>query len=622
MVFLVVVALWRTLDWWLWWRDKLLISRAIAQNEELLASESAQENSQPLVLVDGIAPFFQPETFELMADPETGVFSINWSKIPFEELEQISNQDEVWQRIHLDWIEYLEYVQALGVTAITVDDLVHLVGHPAYPPELQTYIIQYQDRYGKLFAEAHNRNLDVFVTTDIISTSAHTSYESRNVESAASLFRSQVTQLLEVFPEVSGVIIRIGESDGQDVGGRFTSQLVVKTPQELEYLVSQSIPVFEQHDLTMILRTWSHGSYPVGDLFWNYRTYHRALSDIESDNFIVSAKIGPNDFFRHLDLNPVLKAPQHQVIAEFQPKQEYEMMAGLPSFLGYEYARNLSQLAENPRLAGISLWLQTGGWGSTPARAYFDDSTWMTDLNARVLMSLFRAEAVDTAQLVDSTLYDICLELAWCSDPKGLLVLAESSDQVVLNLLYVSDQPRYVRRIMIPPVTWTYWNQVLIDSPLSFATTLMTSDHQAVLERLPEVLSSAETLQQQMQEFNLSSADDTFVTDTALLLSSSLRVVLENDSSEKEKLEALSTTYSQMYPHAYRVEFGQEFGSEILIRYLWPVVTRSQPRYRVIDYVFQSPPVSAGFRWLVSRYQSDVPEFAQENTPSYELLFY
>ena len=173
-----------------------------------------------------------------------------------------------------------------------------------------------------------------------------------------------IDRFFEDFPEVSGLILRIGESDGLDVdGGDFRSELILRKASEVRRMLSQLLPIFETHDRSLIFRTWTVGAYSIGDLMWHRRTLARALQGIESPALILSMKYGESDFFRYLPLNPKLL---RHVVAQDR---------GTPDPPGVRGLRRVSLLCraglrairlwnwpKRENVVGISVWCQTGGW--------------------------------------------------------------------------------------------------------------------------------------------------------------------------------------------------------------------------------------------------------------------
>src|SRR5215203_3700584 len=114
----------------------------------------------PLLLCDGLGPFFGGRD----AAPGTAV---NWSKIPFAELERDGALDP--DRVELVLAEFDRYVAAmaaLGCTAVAIDDLAHLAVHDWYPAPLRRKLADYARLYQRAFAAIAAHGLRLFVLTD------------------------------------------------------------------------------------------------------------------------------------------------------------------------------------------------------------------------------------------------------------------------------------------------------------------------------------------------------------------------------------------------------------------------------------------------------------------------
>jgi hypothetical protein len=141
------------------------------------------------------------------------------------------------------------------------------------------------------------------------------------------------------------------------------------------------LPVFEARDTVLIVRTWTLGAYPIGDLMWNRRTYDAVFGDVASRYLIVSLKYGDTDFFRYLDVNPLFFHGPQQKIVEFQCRREYEGMGEYPSFVGWLHARYLTALRERScNLVGMFA-IQAGGWAPFRRLAFCGDGSIWNELN-------------------------------------------------------------------------------------------------------------------------------------------------------------------------------------------------------------------------------------------------
>ena len=134
------------------------------------------------------------------------------------------------------------------------------------------------------------------------------------------------------------------ESDGLDVKDEVRSRLHVRTAKEARALLLRLLPMFEKLGKTLILRTWTVGAHPIGDLIWHRDRVEQMTRGIESDALILSFKHGDSDFFRYLPLSEVLAKTKQAKIIEFQGRREYEGAGEYPSFIGWDCERFQQQL--------------------------------------------------------------------------------------------------------------------------------------------------------------------------------------------------------------------------------------------------------------------------------------
>ncbi len=307
-----------------------------------------------LALIDAIGPFFRG------LDQRR----INWSKIPFTHLVTSGvGRPEQWSGIRADFDTLARRVAALGYNALTLDDLAHLASHPWFEADLLERNAVFREEFRTLFAIAHGHGLKVFITSDYLTTSAAVDAQLRgSSRESRTWFRELVDGFLADFPEVAGIILRIGESDGHDVADPLRSRLALRTTGDLQLLLHEILPVFEKHGRRLILRTWTVGAHLIGDLIWHRDRLAQAFAGIESPALVVSMKYGESDFFRYLPLNRHFFRTGLPTIVEFQARREYEGAGEYPSFVGWEVEQHARELRGARNLIGFSVWCQTGGW--------------------------------------------------------------------------------------------------------------------------------------------------------------------------------------------------------------------------------------------------------------------
>jgi hypothetical protein len=212
-----------------------------------------------LFLIDGIGPFFGDYKKR----------RINWSKTPLEHLasEDPEKRAKRFVRIREDMHTFATRAAAMGFNAITLDDVAHLADHPGYEPAIRARIQAYRIESLALFDIIQAAGLQIYITMDILSMSAAIREQvDGHLDRAITFAQELITNLLADFPQIAGVIIRIGESDGRDVKGPLRSELLRRTPCDTNQFIKELLPTFEAEERTLIFRTWTVGAYSIGDL--------------------------------------------------------------------------------------------------------------------------------------------------------------------------------------------------------------------------------------------------------------------------------------------------------------------------------------------------------------------
>lgn len=406
---------------------------------------------QQFHIIDALGPFVTP----------TNKQTINWSKVDFASLEVNGRLPAATQRhIITRFTLYAQKVADLGYDSLSIDDLAHLTIFDFYAPHLQVLLADYQNLYTQLFAIAKQHKLRVFINTDYLFFNDDISrHLTQNHLTPLTFYQSVLEQAFTAFPDIAGVIVRIGENDGKDVHDTFQSQLLVKTPTQANRLLSKTLPIFEKHNKKLIFRTWTVGVYKIGDLIWNQKTYDQVFSAITSNALIISMKFGDTDFMRYLHLNPLFNDPRHNKILELQTRREWEGMGEFPSFVGWDYQSYLKKLSKNAHVIGIHAWCQTGGWAKKEwsAVTYFDKKSFWNELNTEVTIDIAKRSLS-----VEDAVRKFCASRK-IEDADAFIQLLKFADTAILKGLYfpeAASKPLYFRRTRIPPLTWLTWDKV------------------------------------------------------------------------------------------------------------------------------------------------------------------
>lgn len=566
-----------------------------------------------LFILDAIGPFFRG-----IRAPR-----VNWSKIPFAHLEHNGRVDRPrFAAIRDDFARLCDRAAAYGFNALSLDDLAHLVDHPAYPRRLRERIAAYTEEYRGLFRLAAERGLQVFLTTDIMFFNETLDRElGRDLSRTVGFLSHHIAQVFREHPEVAGLITRIGESDGLDVEGDFHSRLTIRNPREARRCIDGLLPVFERYDRRWIFRTWSVGAYRIGDLIWNRVTFRRTFDGIASRHLVVSMKYGESDFFRYLPLNKQFYRGHLPRIVELQARREYEGAGQFPSFIGADYERYRNQLRDAPNLSGAMVWCQTGGWMRFRRITFGADSPVWNEINTWVSVRLFR-DGVSSADAVESWRRACAPQL----DGPRLLWLLRLSEEVVGELLYVDDFARqkvFFRRLRVPPLLSVFWDHVLVNHPMrQFLRCFVKEGEEKILQG-QRALEKIREMQRLAGELGLPEADLAFMYDTFAILAAAREYYFREFSPEiVGKLTRMRTDYRSRHSVRYAVhlDFRPVRLKRDRLRWILKVLFRQQRGYRLIDRLFTIRLLGWIYPLLRGRVNL-LPDFSRKQAMGIDTLF-
>ncbi|MEO0446418.1 MAG: hypothetical protein AAF191_10130, partial [Verrucomicrobiota bacterium] len=423
-----------------------------------------------LFLIDAVGPFFRG--YEKAR--------INWSKVPFEHLHtEGPAREKQWSQIRKDMATLAQEIREIGYNAVTLDDVIHLVDHECYEPDIQKKISVFREEYRVLFAIFQEHGLRIFLNQDVMSFTSASRREAYGRRGKAIGFLEElIGRFFDDFPEVEGMVLRIGESDGLDVEGDFRSELVLRSARQVRRMLTRLLPTFEDRGKKLIFRTWTVGAFSVGDLIWHQRTLARVVRGISSPSLILSMKYGESDFFRYLPLNRLFFETDLPKIVELQCRREYEGCGEFPSFVGGDYEMVAQSLMDAENMVGISVWCQTGGWVPFRRLAFLEPEGIWNEINAEVTLRMFRH-----GELVEEAVKRVG-ERRGLGDPVAFQELLRLSEEAVKDLLYVSgfaSQTLYLRRVRIPPLIGIYWNTVFINAMVRRILRAMDLDREEIV---------------------------------------------------------------------------------------------------------------------------------------------
>ncbi|MDF1813811.1 MAG: hypothetical protein P1V20_16535 [Verrucomicrobiales bacterium] len=571
--------------------------------------------SDKLFLIDGIGPFFR----------DYKRVRINWSKIPWRRIQKLDpgSRQAFFDQVHKDLEKFCAETSAIGYNAVSLDDLPHLAHHGFYEDSVTAEIEANRQDFARCFDIISKAGMKIFLTMDVM---VYTPALLEKVGTKESRIIQFLTELYDRFftdfPAVSGVIIRIGESDGQDVKEQFRSNLILKSPKMVNRFLRGILPVFEAHNRTCIFRTWTVGAHRVGDLIWNDATLTNATCGIESPALILSMKYGESDFFRYLELNPNFFATNIPTIIELQTRREYEGCGEYPSFIGKDYGQLALELKDAPNLVGINVWCQTGGWTPFRRLAYIDQEAIWTEINTFVTLRMFK---------FDDTWEEALVQFPKCTDTTSWIELLRLSEEAVKDLLYVPDfarQKMYFRRVRIPTLLGVYWHNIFIAHSLRRMMRHFVEDGEACIRHSHAALGKIRHMRSLALKCGLPQDDIEFMEDTFSILALSREYFFRPFTPEIEKkLKTAKKAYKRKYPRGTRFRYALKidltpftFNARHL-SWFTRFILRSEPQYRFIDQILGLRLLSYFYLLLKKTRPKMIPKFARKSAMGIDTIF-
>ena len=566
-------------------------------------------------LLDSLSPFFRGHEKS----------RINWSKIPFNRLTLTGPERRAnWDQIATDLRRFAGRAAAAGFNALSLDDLAHLAPHPAHEPDVAASIAVFREEFTVLFdLLKHEFCLGIFLTSDVLPTTpAVAEFLGHSSAALDAYYRDLICGVLDDFPQLSGLILRIGESDGLDVTDPIRTHLHLKTPADANRLIRSLLPEFEKRHRTMILRTWTVGAHPIGDLIWHRKTLNRTLAGIDSPNFIVSMKHGESDFFRYLPVNPAFFSVTQPKLIELQARREYEGAGEYPSFTGWDCERMARELEKAENIVGLSVWCQTGGWHRFQRLAFLENDqrdVWIR-LNALTALRIFKDR-----QSVEQAVSGLVGE----TKATATLELLRHADTLIQDLLYVGEfakQKLFFRRVRIPPLLHVYWDCLFINHAVRAALRHFVEDRQqalrcgeAAFEWFPRMIDLA-------READLPVEDIEHMRDLFYLILLARRFYFSDaDVAIQQEILAAKKAYKARWPKSRRYRIKTDFSAFHIkrrtLRWTTALLLRRQRGYRFLDHVFTLNLLGIAFRFFQRRFPKKIPKFLRKSAMGVESLF-
>ncbi len=571
-------------------------------------------DTMELFLIDAIGPFFRGYEHQ----------RVNWSKIPFAHLAEAGEPE--WARIETDLRKLAGDVLAQGYNAVTLDDLAHLAPHPLHEPDVVLQIAIFRKKFRRLFDMLRDDfDLKIYLTTDVLPmTRALAAALGDTPARLDTYYHDLVCGILDDFPQLEGLILRIGESDGHDVSDPVRTQLHLRSAKETNRLLHRLLPEFEKRGRNLILRTWTVGAHRIGDLIWHQGTLAQTLKGITSPNFIVSMKPGESDFFRYLPLNRAFFRVPHKKIIEMQARREYEGAGEYPSFIGRDCERFARELAAAENMVGISVWCQTGGWHRFGRLTFLEDGNrdfWIR-LNTQVAIGIFKH-----GKSVESVIADF----VGTARAPATLELLRHADTVIHELLYIEEfarQKLFFRRVRVPPMLHMYWDSIFINHGVRKILAHFITDPERALRAGEAAADLFPRMIQLAREAQLPVDDIEHMRDAFHMIQLARRYYfLPFDQALAERIREGKKRYKERWPKEIRQRYRVKVSFEPFklkrrtIAWLIGLLVRGKRGYRLIDHFFTLGLLGLVYRIFRARDPESMPKFMRESAMGVDVLF-
>ncbi len=345
------------------------------------------------------------------------------------------------------------------------------VGKPedAGSGEMRRWVEQQFDIAKQRIEQATAAGLDVYLTYDALTLASPLVHQAGEAllcknrgnslcpgsDQTLELSTAALESLLETLPDVSGVILRFGDTDarrypylvGNDIFyphcprcshlGR--ADRVVRVVEAFHKLVVEKL------DRRLIVRAWNvrpNGMHDSPDL--SKRIAERLPGSPEDDRLVLSFKFTETDFWRYQAWNPAsLVCGDRPVVYELQCQREFEGKGALPNWQlplwrdGYpesvdqSSAGGFAEAVNKANVVGLWAWVRGGGWGGP----FIQNETWV-DANVYAVPKL----ADDPTIEPEAVARQWCTERMNFEDEKlidAMVSVLKASPQFVLEGFYV-----------------------------------------------------------------------------------------------------------------------------------------------------------------------------------------
>ena len=278
------------------------------------------------------------------------------------------------------------------------------------------------------------------------------------------IHRALFDEMFRDFPQIDGLIIRVGETYLFDAPHHCGNSAVPVHDEGVDPAWSQRQfakllrflreEICVRHGKILIPRTWDI----YNDRFHANPEFYLAVTEAvpPHPNLLFSIKHTALDFFRRVKVNPSIGLGGHQQIIEVQCQREYEGKGAFPSYIGHLLAEGapenknpvgLGMLLQMPNSRGVFTWSRGGGWFGP----YLKSEFWPR-LNVHVISALAREPQKSEAAIFAN----------FCRDEMGMSVASAAvfrkacllGEQALLLGRYCAAYDEQWQEATIPTELW------------------------------------------------------------------------------------------------------------------------------------------------------------------------
>lgn len=291
--------------------------------------------------------------------------------------------------------------------------------------EEKSWISNMQKEIGSQISAAKKENMEIFYHIDLFVLPKRLAEKykdeiydengkiSLKKEKTKELHRIMFDEMFEKYPDLDGLIVRVGETYLHDTPFHTGNGAVrygnkeeeIEAFADLLNFLREEICV--KHGKYLFFRTWDIFS----DRFHSSKEYYLSVTDkVEPhEKLLFSIKHTIVDFWRRVRFNPCLTEGKHNQVIEIQCQREYEGKGAYPNYImngvinsfdDNKEPKGIRDIVDNPKIKGVYTWSRGGGWYGP----YIKNEFWC-DINVWVIA----AYANNPAREEEEIFYDYAM---------------------------------------------------------------------------------------------------------------------------------------------------------------------------------------------------------------------